>query len=58
MNIKKMIYKEDEKTRSLIGEITKEDNYFLTILCGDREYRINKNSVILIKNSYSKRFEE
>lgn len=50
----KLVYKDDGTTKVLWGEISSEDNVFISFITEDGNFfRINKNNVISIKNSGS-----
>lgn len=45
----KILYKDGEKDRLLKGQITGEDDYFISIKLDSAVYRINKANVISIR---------
>jgi transcription antitermination factor NusG len=45
----KILYKDGDKLKILKGEFIGEDSYFITILCEQSNYKINKKDIISIK---------
>jgi hypothetical protein len=45
----KVLYKDGEKDRLLKGQITAEDDFFISIKLTDVVYRINKANIISIR---------
>ncbi len=48
----KLVYKDNDTTKVLWGEISSEDSIFISFITEDGNlFRINKNNIISIKNS-------